>query len=268
MEPGPGLDPPGCAGEVAAQPQGSHGNAREGSAACTECGNSAKKDCQYHRCRTCCKARGFLCPTHIKSTWVPAAKRRERQAAEAEAAVATGTLLPEKNKRQKSTASSTPSTSTSGGGIGVDELAVAAQAHAIASKLPLPAEVTAQTLLKSVCLTGVEDGVFEFGYHATVKVGGHIFKGVLYNAGIDPNNPPAHPLQQQQLQLHQPPPSHHSSNNGEMSAVVSMNSRPIASLGLLDSALYGPSSSLMGVDSKVHAVQDLFHGPSLGSLGL
>lgn len=32
------------------------------------------------RCRTCCKSRGFDCQTHVKSTWVPAAKRRERQA--------------------------------------------------------------------------------------------------------------------------------------------------------------------------------------------
>ncbi|XP_015936254.1 protein EXPRESSION OF TERPENOIDS 1-like [Arachis duranensis] len=28
--------------------------------------------------RTCCKSRGFDCQTHVKSTWVPASKRRER----------------------------------------------------------------------------------------------------------------------------------------------------------------------------------------------
>ncbi|RYR10842.1 hypothetical protein Ahy_B05g079316 [Arachis hypogaea] len=31
------------------------------------------------RCRTCCKSRGFDCQTHVKSTSVPASKRRERQ---------------------------------------------------------------------------------------------------------------------------------------------------------------------------------------------
>ncbi|MCD7452509.1 hypothetical protein HAX54_017196 [Datura stramonium] len=46
---------------------------------CQDCGNQAKKDCQHMRCRTCCKNRGFQCQTHVKSTWVPAAKRRERQ---------------------------------------------------------------------------------------------------------------------------------------------------------------------------------------------
>nr|GMC81118.1 protein SHORT INTERNODES-like [Ipomoea batatas]GMC87476.1 protein SHORT INTERNODES-like [Ipomoea batatas] len=46
---------------------------------CQDCGNQSKKDCAYMRCRTCCKSRGFECPTHIKSTWVPVCKRRPRQ---------------------------------------------------------------------------------------------------------------------------------------------------------------------------------------------
>lgn len=46
---------------------------------CQDCGNKAKKDCQHMRCRTCCRKHGFPCETHVKSTWVPAARRRERQ---------------------------------------------------------------------------------------------------------------------------------------------------------------------------------------------
>lgn len=46
---------------------------------CQDCGNQAKKDCPHMRCRTCCKSRGFDCQTHVKSTWVPASRRRERQ---------------------------------------------------------------------------------------------------------------------------------------------------------------------------------------------
>lgn len=49
--------------------------------ACRDCGNRAKKECGYGRCRTCCKTRGYDCVTHLKSTWVPAARRREKQAA-------------------------------------------------------------------------------------------------------------------------------------------------------------------------------------------
>jgi LRP1 type putative zinc finger protein len=54
------------------------GGGRAGTS-CQDCGNNAKKDCPHMRCRTCCRSRGFSCPTHVKSTWVPAAKRRERQ---------------------------------------------------------------------------------------------------------------------------------------------------------------------------------------------
>ena len=53
---------------------------RQGSMNCQDCGNQAKKDCSHMRCRTCCKSRGFHCQTHVKSTWVPAAKRRDRLA--------------------------------------------------------------------------------------------------------------------------------------------------------------------------------------------
>jgi LRP1 type putative zinc finger protein len=57
---------------------GGTGEGRAGTS-CQDCGNNAKKDCVNMRCRTCCRSRGFSCPTHVKSTWVPAAKRRERQ---------------------------------------------------------------------------------------------------------------------------------------------------------------------------------------------
>ena len=49
-----------------------------GGSRCQECGNQAKKDCAYMRCRTCCNNKGFQCQTHVKSTWVPACKRRQR----------------------------------------------------------------------------------------------------------------------------------------------------------------------------------------------
>ncbi|KAG0473229.1 hypothetical protein HPP92_015086 [Vanilla planifolia] len=61
---------------------------------CQDCGNQAKKDCTHLRCRTCCKSRGFHCPTHVKSTWVPAAKRRERQQQLAAAAAAETSQRP------------------------------------------------------------------------------------------------------------------------------------------------------------------------------
>ena len=58
---------------------GGGGGGGIGGISCQDCGNQAKKDCIHMRCRTCCKSRGFDCQTHVKSTWVPASKRRERQ---------------------------------------------------------------------------------------------------------------------------------------------------------------------------------------------
>jgi LRP1 type putative zinc finger protein len=65
----------GCGGDIGAPA----GVVSSSALTCQDCGNQAKKDCSHRRCRTCCKSRGFDCATHVKSTWVPAARRRERQ---------------------------------------------------------------------------------------------------------------------------------------------------------------------------------------------
>jgi LRP1 type putative zinc finger protein len=57
------------------------GGDESGLKACKDCGNRAKKGCEYTRCRTCCRGRGYDCSTHVRSTWVPASRRRERQLA-------------------------------------------------------------------------------------------------------------------------------------------------------------------------------------------
>ncbi|ERM94805.1 hypothetical protein AMTR_s00011p00266130, partial [Amborella trichopoda] len=61
----------------------SSGNTVGGTTTCQDCGNQAKKDCLHRRCRNCCKSPGFDCATHVKSTWVPAARRRGRHMAAA-----------------------------------------------------------------------------------------------------------------------------------------------------------------------------------------
>jgi LRP1 type putative zinc finger protein len=77
---------------------------------CQDCGNQAKKDCIHMRCRTCCKSRGFDCPTHVKSTWVPAAKRRERQQQ-----LATGGAADPFKRPRDTRSSATPTTTASSG---------------------------------------------------------------------------------------------------------------------------------------------------------
>lgn len=46
---------------------------------CIGCGNKAKKGCEQKRCRACCRSHGFDCKTHVHSTWVSAAQRREKE---------------------------------------------------------------------------------------------------------------------------------------------------------------------------------------------
>eukprot|EP01018_Ginkgo_biloba_P019016 Gb_21716 [translate_table: standard] len=164
---------------------------------CQDCGNQAKKDCAHMRCRTCCKTRGFDCPTHVKSTWVPASRRRERQQEE-------GPRRNTVNKRQRSVAFVAPPNAT----LSHTTTSTAAPhppTSDINSTRPvpnikgnLPAEVRAQTAFKCVRVTAIEDGADEYAYQATVKIGGHIFKGVLYDRGLDtktgPLNFPDHQL--------------------------------------------------------------------------
>ncbi|XP_057813820.2 protein SHORT INTERNODES [Cryptomeria japonica] len=167
-------------------------NPNSNTTTCQDCGNQAKKDCIHLRCRTCCKSRGFDCVTHVKSTWVPAAKRRERQQAEA-AAIASGHPRP-KSKRARfvspSNAATTSHTSTSANtpprSSDINSTQIAHQD--LNFKASLPAEVKTEAVFKCVRVTGIEDGEDEYAYQTTVRIGGHIFRGVLYDLRVETAN--------------------------------------------------------------------------------
>lgn len=90
---------------TAQQPRVTRGGLVGGVISCHDCGNQAKKDCVHLRCRTCCKSRGFPCHTHVRSTWVPAAKRRERQQQLAAAAAAAASQTEARSQRGASAGS-------------------------------------------------------------------------------------------------------------------------------------------------------------------
>ncbi|EPS70820.1 hypothetical protein M569_03941 [Genlisea aurea] len=145
---------------------------------CQDCGNQAKKDCLHLRCRTCCKSRGFQCQTHVKSTWVPAARRRERQQQQQQQQLAVADVEEEEEMRESSTAK---------------RLREAGDA----SRLPVsgfevenfPAEVNCPAIFRCVRVSSVDDGDDQLAYHTAVAIGGHLFKGILYDQG--PENRPA-----------------------------------------------------------------------------
>ncbi|KAL6130078.1 hypothetical protein ACLB2K_068459 [Fragaria x ananassa] len=156
---------------------GGGGGEESGLRACKDCGNRAKKGCEYTRCRTCCRGRGYDCSTHVRSTWVPAARRRERQ--------------------MGVTVAVTGDVASGGGGEGSSgSSSVAKRPRFMMSsknananlRQSLPDQVRAPAVFKCHRVTAISNGEAEIAYQATVKISGHVFKGLLYDRGIDKKN--------------------------------------------------------------------------------
>ncbi|MQM10586.1 hypothetical protein Taro_043480 [Colocasia esculenta] len=160
---------------------------------CQDCGNQAKKDCMHMRCRTCCKSRGFQCATHVKSTWVPAAKRRERQQQLTAAmqqqqtqlvirgsASGSGGSASDHSKRPREVGTSLActripatiaTTSTTSGGL--------------EAAMSFPSEVSSPAVFRCVRVSAVDEADDQYAYQTAVSIGGHVFKGILYDQGPD-----------------------------------------------------------------------------------
>ncbi|GFP96279.1 protein lateral root primordium 1 [Phtheirospermum japonicum] len=154
---------------------------------CQDCGNQAKKDCSHGRCRSCCKSRGFDCSTHVKSTWVPAARRRERQLMCSNAAAGSSQSTSSAKKPRLAGASQTTShTSTSNNNNNTPRsFETSSNNQDAIFKESLPGQVNAPAVFKCVRVTAVDDGEDEYAYQAVVRIGGHVFKGFLYDQGFE-----------------------------------------------------------------------------------
>ncbi|KAJ4965166.1 hypothetical protein NE237_017015 [Protea cynaroides] len=151
-----------------------------GGTSCQDCGNQAKKDCIHMRCRTCCKSRGFQCPTHVRSTWVPASRRRERQQQLASIQQQQPQqqqqhhhqqqLRGEIPKRPRENPNSLVCTrlppNTSGMEVG-----------------NFPAEVNSPAVFRCVKVSSIDEAEDQYAYQTAVNIGGHVFKGILYDQG-------------------------------------------------------------------------------------
>ncbi|MED6181331.1 hypothetical protein PIB30_018476 [Stylosanthes scabra] len=178
-------------------------------AKCSDCGNQAKKDCSYNRCRTCCKNKGFHCPTHVRSTWIPVHTRRHK---------------------------SSPSSSSSPLVL-MDHHHHHHQQHFLHSHIPkrhkhipeeFPASVSSMAIFRCVRVRSMDESVNEIAYQTSVNIGGHLFTGLLYDQG--PHHHHHH---------HQPPPRsidyphhHHqlqSNNNNIIDAPLPHHDQPFIS---------------------------------------
>lgn len=154
---------------------------------CEDCGNRAKKDCVFRRCRTCCKGRGYDCCTHLKSTWIPSTRRRER---EIEVVGGGGDGVA---KRLKSLIGSSQNVSanshSSNSNATTPKSFATSSCHQDAGfKETLPGHVQAPAVFKCHRVTAIGNGEDEFAYLATVHISGHVFKGFLYDHGVDGKN--------------------------------------------------------------------------------
>ncbi|XP_047320533.1 protein SHI RELATED SEQUENCE 3-like [Impatiens glandulifera] len=124
---------------------------------CQECGNQAKRDCEYMRCRTCCKSRGFQCSTHINSTWIPLSLRRPREY------YFHHPHTTRHNQPFNLSSSTSPVLAMQTGDF--------------------PSEVNTTATFRCVRMMLEDNLVDQCAYETTVDIGGHVFKGLLYDQG-------------------------------------------------------------------------------------
>ncbi|KAL0391485.1 UNVERIFIED_CONTAM: protein SHORT INTERNODES [Sesamum latifolium] len=154
-----------------------------GGISCQDCGNQAKKDCSHMRCRTCCKSRGFQCQTHVKSTWVPAAERRKRQQ---RLTALQQNQQQERQETQQQTHRDHSTGKRQRENPSASNSLVCTRIPTSTSGLELgnfPSEVSSDAVFRCVRVSSVDDAEDQLAYHTAVNIGGHVFKGILYDQG-------------------------------------------------------------------------------------
>ncbi|KAJ8530213.1 hypothetical protein K7X08_037048 [Anisodus acutangulus] len=141
------------------------------SSRCQDCGNQAKKDCTNLRCRTCCKSRGFQCETHIKSTWVPVSTRRPRHHLHQHH---LSTIQQQQQQHQLQAAGPNPKR------YRTNENQVIGEEGG-----DFPGEVSFPAVFRCIRVSSIDNVVDQYAYQTSVKIAGHVFKGILYDQGPD-----------------------------------------------------------------------------------
>ncbi|KAI9156215.1 hypothetical protein LWI28_002320 [Acer negundo] len=149
---------------------------------CKDCGNRAKKECSFRRCRTCCKTRGFDCATHERSTWIPASKRRDKKIGSGSGSCSSyggvkrpRTFVPSPSSHINVTNSSSSANDFS--------LGISSYTQDSRFKKCLPRRIEARAVFRNIRVIDVSDGEAENAYVATVNISGHVFRGLLYDHG-------------------------------------------------------------------------------------
>ncbi|KFK34683.1 hypothetical protein AALP_AA5G177900 [Arabis alpina] len=149
-------------------------NSNVGEKVCKDCGNRAKKECLFERCRTCCKSRGYHCVTHVKSTWIPSSSSSSQHHR-------TATSLSSSDRKKKLRID--PSDKAT-----VLIVPTTTSRQETSFKEGLPGKIEAPAVFKRTRVTAISNNEqAEIGYQATVTISGHVFKGFLHYYGVDHN---------------------------------------------------------------------------------
>ncbi|KZV44452.1 hypothetical protein F511_19353 [Dorcoceras hygrometricum] len=141
------------------------GSSSMGATTCQDCGNQAKKDCIHRRCRTCCKSRGYDCVTHVRSTWVSASRRRERQVAR-ENIPAAGSSQSTSGAKKPRLAGTSQTTTTASHTSTSNTTPPRSFDTSSSHQDSLPGQVRAPAVFKCVRVTALDDGEDEYAYQA------------------------------------------------------------------------------------------------------
>ncbi|GMJ02691.1 SHI-related sequence 5 [Hibiscus trionum] len=203
---------------------------KHGGMNCQDCGNQAKKDCPHLRCRTCCKSRGFQCQTHVKSTWVPAAKRRERQH--------QLSALPQTQQQENEEQFRGENPKRMRENRGSPSLACTRLSSGLELG-QLPQEVSSPAVFRCVRVSAVDDEDEELAYQTAVNIAGHVFKGILYDQGPESHyTSGGETSHSQQLNL-----ITNAATTGETAGTISTTAAASSSLpvtSMLDPSLFPP----------------------------
>ncbi|KAJ9537522.1 hypothetical protein OSB04_030255 [Centaurea solstitialis] len=165
---------------------GGSGSTSGSTMTCQDCGNQAKKDCCHRRCRTCCKSRGFdsrgSCRPASRTSahdvrdnwwrrWRCCGRFNGLHLRHQKASAQFYHGLPHFNFKNTPQRSFNSSSSHHHQDVGFMQ--------------SLPGQVRAPAVFKCVRVTAVEDGDDEYAYQACVSIGGHVFKGFLYDQGAE-----------------------------------------------------------------------------------
>ncbi|KAG9140268.1 hypothetical protein Leryth_014704 [Lithospermum erythrorhizon] len=161
-----------------------------GTVNCQDCGNKAKKDCPHMRCRSCCKSQGFHCETHIKSTWVPAARRRQKQhqqlsssQQEQQQLTLAGGRGGDNYYSERSRDNNNPAPSSS-----LVSSRLVSSSSGLDMSGQFPPELNSPAVFRCVRVSSaVDEEEEQYAYQTAVNIGGHVFKGILYDQGPDSN---------------------------------------------------------------------------------